>query len=501
MSDNSGFVRLNPVSQALADRLFLARVFTGFPSPSPITYTTTTNTTSGANNALGLQLFGNSGVSPASSTPSTITYTLITNDGNALLGHPLSAPTPSPTGSGDKRKPKRKFKRKARSSAHASNTRGIKASGAEKKRHPENYIRMPASCEHCRQQRKKCQRNRLEACIQCTDDDCECIFAVKAKQGATKTSRELIALERMFYERVIAEMPSTPSLASSSRASSMSPITPITPTRSTVELGSGPSSASVSAGLTSGFATPHIFMPFVPPTQLLVAVGANGILKDHRVVEAQQKLFDNKSDSWCWAVAAAHASESVLYHPPASGTTPVKPTYVRPADVFPVKAPHFSLHNESMPSALPSMGVCQPELPALMGQGLSESERRQVDELVMEFMDFGDDIVAAPPEVPCGNALAALLPTTETTPVNPTVEMSAISDSADPASIHFSYADFLGPQPATWFDAPQTQVEDENFGWGMCGMGEMEMSDDSALGPIESPFNTTPFGESFTPLV
>ncbi|TYJ51130.1 hypothetical protein B9479_008315, partial [Cryptococcus floricola] len=233
MSDNSGFVHLNPVSQALADRLVLASVFTGFPSPSPITYTTTTNTTSGANNALGLQLFGNSGVFPASSTPSTIPTTRITNDGNALLGHPLSVPTPSPTRSGDKRKPKRK----ARSSAHATNTRGIKASGAEKKRHHERYIRMPTSCEHCRQQRTKCQRNRLEDCIKCTDDDCECIFVVKAKRGA-KISRELVLLGRMFSDSVIAGMPSTPSLASSSRASSMSPITPITPARSTVELSS-----------------------------------------------------------------------------------------------------------------------------------------------------------------------------------------------------------------------------------------------------------------------
>ncbi|TYJ52229.1 hypothetical protein B9479_007188, partial [Cryptococcus floricola] len=49
MSDNSGFVRLNSVSQALADRLVLDSVFPGFPSPSPITYTTTTDD---ANNAL-----------------------------------------------------------------------------------------------------------------------------------------------------------------------------------------------------------------------------------------------------------------------------------------------------------------------------------------------------------------------------------------------------------------------------------------------------------------
>ncbi|ODO09676.1 hypothetical protein I350_01890 [Cryptococcus amylolentus CBS 6273] len=230
MSDNSGFVRLNPASQALADRLLSSSALPGFPSPSPITYTTINSTTSGANNALGLLLFGHSGVFPASSTPSATTYTPITGDGNVLLGHPLSAPTPSPTRSGDKRKPKRK----ARSSAHASNTRGIKASAADKNRHPENYIRMPASCEHCRQQRKKCQRNRLDACIQCTDDDCECIFVVKGKPGAKKTSRKLVALARMFSENVIAGMPSTPSLASSSRAPSMSSITPITPARSNV---------------------------------------------------------------------------------------------------------------------------------------------------------------------------------------------------------------------------------------------------------------------------
>ncbi|ODN82242.1 hypothetical protein L202_02527 [Cryptococcus amylolentus CBS 6039] len=80
--------------------------------------------------------------------------------------------------------------------------------------------------------------------------------------------------------------------------------------------------------------------------------------------------------------------------------------------------------------------------------------------------------------------------------------MSANSDSADTASISYSYADFLGPQPAIWFDAPENQVEDKNLGWGMCStvMG-MGMDDMGLAGPIESPFNITPFGKSFNPLI
>ncbi|ODN85853.1 hypothetical protein L198_07417 [Cryptococcus wingfieldii CBS 7118] len=507
MSDNSGFVRLNPVSQALADSLCLSSALPGFPSPSPITYTTTTNNTYSDGNAPGLQLYDSSGHSSVSSAPSTITYDPINNDDNAL-GLQLSAVAPSPTSSGDKPKPK------ARSSAHVTSTNGIKESGKEKK-HAEGCKRKSMSCEYCRQRQRKCDGDNFNACTLCTYNGIECKYVLaKGKRGSQKAFKQLAAMGRApSADGIIIATPSASSLASSSGTSSMSPITPITPARSTVELSSGPCPTRVSASLTSGFATPHIFMPFVPPTQVMapttqlsVAVGAHGMLKDHRVVEMQQALFDNEFDSCCSVLAAVPASESAAPgHLPTPRTTPVKPTYVRPVDVSPVQAPTFSLNDTSVPSALPPVVASQPQLPALTGQGLSESEMLAFDELVMD-LDLGDDIVSAPAEVPSSAATIAHLHTPDTTPLKPTVEMSAVSDSADHTSVNFSYAGFLAPDNTPWFITPQTQVGNqalvgnENVGWGMCGTEEMETSDASSWGAIESPFNTTPFGDSFTPV-
>ncbi|ODN94379.1 hypothetical protein L198_05238, partial [Cryptococcus wingfieldii CBS 7118] len=147
-----------------------------------------------------------------------------------------------------------------------------------------------------------------------------------------------------------------------------------------------------------------------------------------------------------------------------------------------------------------------PQLPAVTGQGLSESERLAFDELVMDF-DLDDDIVSVPAEVPCSAATIASLPTSDTTTLKPTVEMSAVSDSADHTSINFSYAGFLAPDNTPWYSAPQAQVGNEaafvgneNVGWGVCGTEEMETSNAGSWGAIESPFNTTPFGDSFTPV-
>ncbi|TYJ51710.1 hypothetical protein B9479_007699, partial [Cryptococcus floricola] len=350
MSDNSG-------------------VFPGFPSPSPITYTTTT---SDANNALGFQLFDNSGVFPAFLNPSPITYTTTNNTPvhpNGL-GLKFTAAAPSPANSGDKAKPK------ARSSAHATNTNNIKESSKEKKKHAEGYKRKSMSCEHCRQRRKPCDGTDFNACTRCACDGIDCKYVLaKGKRGSQKAFKKLAAMGRApSADGIIIATPSTSSLASSSGTSSMSPITPITPitpARSTVELSSGPCPTNVSGGFTPGFATPHIFMPFVPPTQvaapttqLPVDVGANGMLKEHSVVEMQQAVFDNMFDSCCSVLAAAPASESAApYHPPTPRITPVKPTYVRPADVSPVQAPTFSLNNTSVPSTLPPVVASQPQLP------------------------------------------------------------------------------------------------------------------------------------------
>ncbi|ODN94356.1 hypothetical protein L198_05215 [Cryptococcus wingfieldii CBS 7118] len=531
MSGNCGFVLLIPVSQALADSLFLSSALPGFPSPSPntytTTYTTTNNTTSSDGNApeaqlydssgifpvsydlstvpcavigrdlnaLGIQLSGHSGAFPASYTPSTINYTSSTQ---------LSPVTPSPASSGDKAKPK------ARSSVHATNTRSIKASGKEKKKHAEGYKRKSMSCEHCKQRRKECDGTDFNACTRCTCDGIECKYVLaKGKRGSQKALKKLAAMGRApSADGVYIATPSTSSLASSSGTSSMSPITPITPitpARSAVELSSGPSPASVSAGLTSGFATPHIFMPFVPPAQLPVAVGANGMLKDHPVVEMQQALFDNEFDSCCSVLAAAPASKAAArYHPPTPRTTPVKPTYVRPTDVSPVQAPTFSLLNASVLSTLPAMDVTQPQpqLPAFDPQTLSESERLEWEKLAMDSV-FGNGSFSAPPEAPCEAAPVALLPTPDTTPVKPTAEMSAISPPADPTTINISYADFSEPQPTLWVSAPQTQAGDEavpedeeDVDWGMyVNMEEMEEVDDGgSLGAvIESSFSTRSF--------
>ncbi|TYJ51088.1 hypothetical protein B9479_008360, partial [Cryptococcus floricola] len=144
-------------------------------------------------------------------------------------------------------------------------------------------------------------------------------------------------------------------------------------------------------------------------------------------------------------------------------------------------------------------------LPAVTGQGLSEDERLAFDELVMD-LDLGDDIVSAPAEVSCSAATVAPLSTPDTALVKPTVEMSAVRDSADTTTNNFSYAGFLTPDNAPWFSAPQLQVGNEavvgneNVGWGMCGTEEMETSDAGSWGAIDSPFNTTPFGDSFTPV-
>ncbi|ODN82238.1 hypothetical protein L202_02523 [Cryptococcus amylolentus CBS 6039] len=500
MSDNCGFVRLDSFFQAPADRLILSSALPGFPSPSPITHTTTT---SDANNALGAQLFDNSGLFATSLISSPITYnaTNTHSDDNALGLH-VSTVTPSPRSSGDKAKPK------ARSSAHATSANNIKASGKEKKKHAEGYKRKSLSCEHCRQRRKECDGTDFNACTRCTWDGSECTYVLaKGKRGSQKALKKLAAMGRTpSADGIIIGTPSTSSLASSSGMSSMSPITPTTPARSFVELSSCPSPASVSAGHTSGYATPHIFMPFVPPTQTPLPVGANGMMKDHRVVEMQQALFDTHFDSCCSVLAAAPASESAApYHPPTPRTTPVKPTYVRPVDVSPVQAPHFSLNNTSVLYTLPPVVASQPQIPAVTGQGLSESERLAFDELVMD-LDLGDNIFSAPAEDFCSAATVAALPTPDTTPVKPTVEMSAVSDSADPTSFNFSYAGFFAPDNTPRFSAPQTQVGNEavggneNVGWGMCGTEEMEMSDAGSWGAIESPFNATPFGDSFTPV-
>ncbi|ODO09700.1 hypothetical protein I350_01914 [Cryptococcus amylolentus CBS 6273] len=480
----------------------------GFPGPSPITYTTTT---SDANNVLGLQLFDNSSLLTTSFIPSPIIYNTTNNtpsDDNAL-GLRVSTVTSSLSSSGDK------AKAKARSSAHATNTNDIKASSEEKKKHAEGFKRKSLSCEYCKKRQRKCDGDDFNACTLCTYNGIECKYVLaKGKRGSLKALKKLAAMGRApSADGIIIGTPSTSSLASSSGTSSVSPVTPITPARSTVELSSGPSPASVSGGLTSGFATPRIFMPFVPPTQaaapttqLPVSVGGIGMLKDHHVVEMQQASFDNEFDSCCSVLAAAPASESTApYHPPTPRTTPVKPTYIPPVDVSPVQAPHFSLNNTLVPSALPPVVASQPQLPTVTGQCLSESERLAFDELVME-LDLGDDIFFAPVEVPCSVATIAPLPTPDTTPVMPTVEMSAVSDPADLTPINFAYSGFLAPDNAPWFGAPQTQVGNEavvgneSVGWGMCGTEEMEMSDAGSWGAIESPFNTTPFGDSFTPV-
>ncbi|TYJ52944.1 hypothetical protein B9479_006456 [Cryptococcus floricola] len=393
MSDNSG-------------------VFPGFPSPSPITYT---NTTSDPNNALGFQLFDNSGLFATSLNPSPITYTTTNNtpsDGNAF-GLQFSAVSPVPTSSGDKAKPK------ARSSAHATNTNSIKESSKEKKKHAEGYKRKSMSCEHCRQRRKPCDGTDFNACTRCTCDGIDCKYVLaKGKRGSQKAFKQLAAMGRApSADGIIIATPSTSSLASSSGTSSMSPITPITPVtpaRSTVELSSGPFSLNISGGLTSGFATPHIFMPFVPPTQaqppisqLSSTVDSNGLglLPGWQIAELQQALLDRVGRCLSDSAAAPAASEFVPYEPPTPRTTPVKPTYVRPTDVSPVQAPAFSLSNAnaSVPSTLPAaaMDITQPQsqLPALEPQTLSESDRLQLKTLAMEIV-FGDGSFAAPPEAP-----------------------------------------------------------------------------------------------------
>ncbi|ODN86570.1 hypothetical protein L198_07264 [Cryptococcus wingfieldii CBS 7118] len=502
-------------------------VFPGFPSPSPITYTTTTtttnNNTSSYGNAPGLQLYDISCVFPASSTPSTINYTSITNDDGNVLGLQLSALTPFPASSGDKPKPK------ARSSTHVTNTNNIKARGKEKKKHAEGYKRKSMSCEHCRQRRKQvsilvsispsesdstlqCDGDNFNACTLCTYNGIECKYNVaKGKRGSQKALKKLAAMGRApSADGIIIATPSTLSLASSSSTSSMSPITPITPAKSTVELSSGHSPASVSAGHTSGFPNPQTFMPFVPTTQvqppvsqLSSAVDSNGLLAGWQIAQLQQALLDRVDRCFSNSAAATAASEFDPYEPPTPRTTPVKPTYVRPTDVSPIQAPTFSLLNASVPSTLPAMDVTrpQPQLPAFDPQTLSESERLEMEKLAMNVV-FDKGSFSAAPEAPCEAAPVASLATPDTTPLKPTVEMSAVS-------INLSYADFSEPQPTPWLSAPQIQVEDEavpedeeDVDWGMyVNMEEMEEVDDGgSWGALESPFNNTPFGDSFTPI-
>ncbi|ODN82186.1 hypothetical protein L202_02476 [Cryptococcus amylolentus CBS 6039] len=506
MSDNSGFVRLNPVSQAISDRLFLSSALPGIPSPSPITYTTTTNNTYNDGNASGVQLYDNSGVFPASLNPSLITYTTNNTPGDLNgLGVKFTAAAPSPASSGDKAKPK------ARSSAHVTNNNSIKVSGKEKKKHAQGYKRKSLSCEHCRQRRKPCDGTDFKACSRCTRDGIECIYVLaKGKRGSQKALEKLAAMGRApSADGIIIATPSTSSLASSSCTSSMSPITPITPDRSTVELSSGPSPASVSAGHTFGFATPNTLMPFSPFTPIRPTI----LQRPSTVEDCQMPGMGTEvneglarlCDGIIRPSVAAAFGVAPFYTLPTPRTTPVKPSYEVSASISAGPAPSFSLNNViSAPSTQPSLGISQLQLPASESQGLSESDNAYIDE-VSKCLESGDVFFSAPLDASCNIAPVYSL-TQDTTPVEATVEMSPVIESASSTAPEFPFSEYLVMrQNPPCLSAPLPILENDvvpesqRVGWGMCGM-DMGMDDAGSSGSIESPFNTVSFGSSI-PLV
>ncbi|ODN94334.1 hypothetical protein L198_05191 [Cryptococcus wingfieldii CBS 7118] len=451
----------------------------------------------------------NSGLFTTSLIPSPITYNTTNNtpsDDNAL-GLQVSTLTPSPSSSGDKPKPK------ARSSAHATNTNRIKASGKEKKKHAEGYKRNSMSCEYCRQRQRKCDRDDFKSCTLCDHKGIECKYVVaKGKRGSQKAFKQLAAMGLTpASDGIITATPSSSSLASSSGTSSMSPITPITPitpARSTVELSSGPFPASVSAGLTSGFATPHIFMPFTPPTPIRPTIFQRpSTVEDYQMLgmgtevdERLARLCDIRPSP----VAPAFGVPP-FYTPPTPHTTPVKPSYEVSASISASPAPSFSLNNViSAPSTQSSLGVSQPQLPTLEPQGLSESDTAYIDE-VSKGLGSGGVFFPSPLDASCSMASVSSL-TPDTTPVEATVEMSPVIESAGSTAPEFSFDEYLVmPQSPPCLSAPLPSLENDvvpesqSVGWGMCGM-DMGMDDTGSSGLIESPFNTMPFGFS-VPLV
>ncbi|ODO01359.1 hypothetical protein I350_06178, partial [Cryptococcus amylolentus CBS 6273] len=157
---------------------------------------------------------------PSSPSPFAATYTNTTSDDSDVVC--LSAPVDTSSVVGQRENSSDKPKTKARSSAHATKSNTIKASGSqspngEKKTHAKGCKRKSNSCDYCKRRQIKCDRDEFNACTACLKKGIDCVYnIVPGKRGALKAVQQGVVMGRTVSGSLISGgLPSTPRLSSS----------------------------------------------------------------------------------------------------------------------------------------------------------------------------------------------------------------------------------------------------------------------------------------------
>ncbi|TYJ51381.1 hypothetical protein B9479_008052 [Cryptococcus floricola] len=120
----------------------------------------------------------------------------------------LSAPVDTSSVVGQRENSSDTPKTKARSSAHATKSNNLKASGSQspgsdKKSHAKGCKRKSNSCDYCKRRQIKCDRDEFSACTACLKKGIECVYnIVPGKRGALKVSQGGVAMALRLLDLV-----------------------------------------------------------------------------------------------------------------------------------------------------------------------------------------------------------------------------------------------------------------------------------------------------------